>query len=151
MNQKPRLYILEIRTRHGQIMYLTAVKTLLSVFLNISTLGFWFNEHFGKSVTEVTKAAGRALGAVYIKYLYAGGKSYEVYTKLIESVVEPVLFYCSGIWGTCFPKVQRVLNKTCQYFLRASKKHQTLLPGAIGSRYLLKLSSRLNVFACAVG
>ena len=25
-----------------------------------------------KSVTDVTKAAGRALGAVYMKYLYAG-------------------------------------------------------------------------------
>ena len=62
-------------------------------------------------VTEVTKAAGRALGAVYMKYLYAGGMSYDVYTKLIESVVEPVLFYCSGIWGTRkFPKVQRVLT-----------------------------------------
>ena len=39
-NQKSRLYIFEIRTRYGQIMYLTAVKTLLSVFLNISTLEF---------------------------------------------------------------------------------------------------------------
>ena len=48
--------------------------------------------------------------------------SYEIYTKLIESVVEPVLFYCSGIWGTCkFPKVQRVLNKACRYFLGVSK------------------------------
>ena len=38
-------------------------------------LGFWFIEHLDmeKSVTEVTKAAGRALGAVYMKYLYAGG------------------------------------------------------------------------------
>ena len=42
--------------------------------------------------------------------------------KYIQSVVEPVLFYCSGIWGTRkFPKVQRVLNKACQYFLRVSK------------------------------
>ena len=62
-------------------------------------LGFGFNEHLDmvKSVTEVTKAAGRALGAVYTKYLYAGGMSYEVYTKLIESIVEPVQFYCSGM------------------------------------------------------
>ena len=53
-----------------------------------------------KSVTEVTKAASRALGAVYMNYLYARGMSYDVYTEMIESVVEPVLFYCSGIWGT---------------------------------------------------
>ena len=56
-----------------------------------------------KSVSAVTKAASRALGVVYMKYLYAGG--------MIESVVKPVLFYCSGIWGTRkFPKVQSVLN-----------------------------------------
>ena len=29
--------------------------------------------------------------------------------------------------------------------------HQTLLPGAIGAGYLLKLNKRLNVFACGVG
>ena len=41
---------------------------------------------------------------------------------MIESVVEPVLFYCSGIWGTRkFPKVQSVLNKACNYFLGVSK------------------------------
>ena len=34
-----------------------------------------------KSVTEVTRAADRALGAVYMKYLYAGGMSYEVYIQ----------------------------------------------------------------------
>ena len=87
-------------------------------------LEFWFNEHLDmdKSATEETKAAGRALGAVYMKCLYAGGMSYEVYTKLIESVVEPVLFYCSGIWGARkFPKVQRFLNKACRYFLGVSK------------------------------
>ena len=87
-------------------------------------LGFWFNEHLDmeKSVSAVTKAASRALGAVYMKYLYAGGMSYDVYTKIIESVDEPVLFYCSGIWGTRkFPKVQIVLNKACRYFLGVSK------------------------------
>ena len=37
---------------------------------------------------------------------------YEVYTKFIESVVEPVLFYCSGIKANCkFQKVKRFLNK----------------------------------------
>ena len=37
-----------------------------------------------KPVTEVTKAASRAFGAVYMKCLYAGGMSYDVYTKMIE-------------------------------------------------------------------
>ena len=116
-------------------MYLTAVKTLLSVFLNISSLGFWFNEHLDmkKSVTEVTKAAGRALGAFYMKCLYAGGNSYEEYEKLIESVVEPVLFYCSGIGGTRkFPKVQRVQNKACEYFRGVLKRTKHCFQGRYG-------------------
>ena len=52
-----------------------------------------------------------------MKYLYAGGMSYEVYTKLIESAVEPVLFYCSGIWGTYkFLKCQIFLKKYVDIF-----------------------------------
>ena len=59
---------------------------------------------------------------LYMKYLYASGMSYDVFTKMIESVVEPVLFCCSGIWGTRkFPKVQSVFNKACRYFLVVSR------------------------------
>ena len=47
-----------------------------------------------------------------MKYLYACGMSYEVYTKFIESVAEPVLFYCSGMKASCnFSKVKIFLNK----------------------------------------
>ena len=65
-------------------------------------LGFWFNEFLdmSRSIREITKSASHALGAVYTKYLHAGGMSYDVYTKLISSLVEPVLFYGAGIWGT---------------------------------------------------
>ena len=31
---------------------------------------------------SITKSASRALGAVYTKVLYAGGMTYDVYTKL---------------------------------------------------------------------
>ena len=87
-------------------------------------LGFWFNEFLDmeKSITEITKSASRALGAIYMKYQSAGGMTYEVYKKLIESVVEPVLFYCAGIWGNRnFTKVESVINKACRYFLGVSK------------------------------
>ena len=49
------------------------------------------------SVKEITKSASRALSAIYSKFLCVGGISLFVYTKLVESVVEPVLFFCSGI------------------------------------------------------
>lgn len=46
-------------------------------------LGFWFNEFLDmeKSITEITKSASRALGAVYMKYQSAGGTTYDVYKK----------------------------------------------------------------------
>ena len=92
-------------------------------------LGFWFNEFLDmeKSITEITKSASRALGAIYMKYQSAGGMTYEVYKKLIESVVEPVLFYCAGIWGNRkFTKVESVMNKACRYFLGVSKNAPNL-------------------------
>ena len=45
-----------------------------------------------------------------------------VYTKLVETIVKPVLFFCSGIWGlTKFSEIETVLNKACRYFLGVIK------------------------------
>ena len=45
-----------------------------------------------------------------------------VYTKLVETMVEPVLFFCSGIWGhTNFSEIESVLNKAGRYFLGVTK------------------------------
>lgn len=87
-------------------------------------LGFWMNEYLdiSKSIREFAKSASRALGAVYAKYLSAGGMSYDVYTKLINSIVEPVLFYGAGIWGQrYYNEIEVVLNKACRYFLGTTK------------------------------
>lgn len=117
-------------------------------------LGFGVNEHLDmeKSVTEVTKAASRALGAVYMKYLYAVGMTYEVYTKMIGSVVEPVLFYCSFIRGTRkFPKVQSVLNKAWRYFWGSLRMHQTLQQEMTWGSIQPKLSKNLSTHVYGAG
>jgi len=64
-------------------------------------LGLWFTEHLDKSLTarELSKSAGRALCALYTKFILAGGMSYSIFKTLYESLVEPVLFYGVGIWG----------------------------------------------------
>ncbi len=70
------------------------------------------------TVRETTKSASRALGAVYMKFISNGGMSHDVYNKLIETIVEPVLFYWACIWGlNTYPSVNVVLNKACRYFL----------------------------------
>ena len=91
---------------------------------NYRYLGFWFNEHLddAKSIREIAKSAGRALSAIYTKFIHVGGMKYEVYTKLIETVVEPVLFYGAGVWGQrYFNEIEVVLNKACRYFLGVGK------------------------------
>ena len=92
-------------------------------------LGIWLNEHLDmkKTVRELCKSAGRALSALYTKFCHAGGMSYDVYTKLYTTLVEPVLFYGSGIWGiNKYKEVQYVQNKACKYFLGAGKNASNL-------------------------
>ena len=87
-------------------------------------LGFWMNEFLDMkfSIREIAKSASRALGAIYSKFLCAGGMNISVYTKLVETMVEPVLFFCSGIWGhTNFSEIESVLNKAGRYFLGVTK------------------------------
>ena len=54
-----------------------------------------------KAVKELSMSASRALGALFEKFISAGGMTWKVYNKLYTSMVEPILFYGSGIWGTC--------------------------------------------------
>lgn len=72
-----------------------------SNILNDNTIGFWFNEHLDLtfSVRELCKSASRTLFALYSKYITYGGMHYNTYTKLYQSLVEPVLYCGAGIWG----------------------------------------------------
>lgn len=87
-------------------------------------LGLWLDEHlnFKFSVDELCKSASRALGALYSKYVRAGGMTYKVFNKLYKSVIEPVLYYASGIWGVShFSKVNTIQNRAIRLFLGTSK------------------------------
>lgn len=87
-------------------------------------LGLWFQEHLDMkfATSELAKSASRALSALYAKFKNAGGMAFDVYTKLYTSLVEPVLFYGSGIWGlTDYGKINTVQNKACRYFLGVGK------------------------------
>ena len=92
-------------------------------------LGLWFQEHLDLkfATSELAKSASRALSVLYAKFKCAGGMSYDVYTKLYTSLVEPILYYCSGIWGlTGSTKVNTVQNKACRYFLGVGKNAANL-------------------------
>jgi len=87
-------------------------------------LGVWMNEHlnFSKHTKELAKAASRALGSLMSKMVDTGGLTYNVYTKLYSSTVEPILMYGSGIWGIKqFSCITAVQNRACKYFLTVGK------------------------------
>ena len=88
-------------------------------------LGLWFDEHLtmDKAVKELSKSASRALGALFGKFIYAGGMTWKIYNKLHTSMVEPILFYGSGIWGTRSHNViNNVQAKAAKYFLAVGKR-----------------------------
>ncbi|CAC5394459.1 unnamed protein product [Mytilus coruscus] len=87
----------------------TCSRQNITYAISYKYLGMWLDEHltFDKAVRELSKSASRALGALYGKFISAGGMTHSVYSKLYFTMVEPVLFYSSGIWGT---KVHSVIN-----------------------------------------
>ena len=87
-------------------------------------IGLWFHEHLDMkfAINELAKSASSALSALYTKFLHVGGMTYDVFCKLYQSLVEPVLFYGAGIWGLGEQKkINTVQNKACRYFLGLGK------------------------------
>ena len=64
-------------------------------------LGLTLTEHLDYNITAkmVAQCAGRSLGLLIANYKSFGGPSYDVYTKLYNSCVAPVITYASSVWG----------------------------------------------------
>ena len=65
-------------------------------------LGLTLNEYLDFNVTAraVAQSAGRALGLLIAKSKCMGGMPYDVYDKLYDTLVWPVISYGASIWGT---------------------------------------------------
>ena len=96
----------------------------LDIVSSYTYLGLLFNELLDMSVTckEVAKSANRALGLLIAKSKMHGGMPFETFTKLYDSLVQPILDYSAGIWGinsySCINAVQRRAER---YFLGVGK------------------------------
>lgn len=87
-------------------------------------LGLVLNEHLDWNLTakHVAKSAHRALGALIAKSKAYGGLPFRVFKKLYESLVLPVIHYCSSLWGVKeYSCINAVHNKACRYFLGVRK------------------------------
>ncbi len=65
-------------------------------------LGLWLDEHLtlDTAVTELAKSASQALGVLISKYFARGGIDHKMFTSLYETLVQPILNYGAGLWGT---------------------------------------------------
>jgi hypothetical protein len=73
---------------------------------------------YNESVKVIIKCASRAFGAVVAKSKSVGGLPFNVFLKLVNSVVWPVVEYSAAVWGSkAFSSVEAFHNRISRYFL----------------------------------
>ena len=73
---------------------------------------------FSKMAYNVAQSAGRALGLLIAKSKTYGGMPYDCFTKLFDSLVQPIIDYGAAIWGTKdFSCIQAVQHRACRFLI----------------------------------
>ena len=83
-------------------------------------LGLILNEFLDFNLTAkiVAQSANRALGLVMTKCKTIGGVSYDVYKKLFDSPVSPIIEYGAAIWSyTNYSCINAIQLWACRFFL----------------------------------
>ena len=85
-------------------------------------MGIVINEYLDYNVTAktVAQSAGRALGLLIAKCKIMGGLSYDVYTKLYDAVVWPVISHGASIWGVKSFSLYKCVTQSCYAVLSRS-------------------------------
>ena len=70
----------------------------------------------------IAQSASRALGLLIAKYQNMGGMPFDVFTKLFDSLVWPIISYGAAIWGSkSFSCIKAVQNRAICVFLGTGK------------------------------
>ena len=76
---------------------------------------------------NVAQSAGRALGLLIAKYKSMGGMPYDVFTKLYNSCVWPVITYGAAIWDfRSFSCINAIHNRAMRFYLGVGKYTPTV-------------------------
>ena len=81
-------------------------------------LGILLNDTLDYDITAkyITQSATRALGLLISKFRAAGGMPFDVFTKLYDTMVWPIISYGAALWGTRdFSSTNAVQNRACFY------------------------------------
>jgi hypothetical protein len=88
-------------------------------------LGLVFNEHldYRETAKVVSQAAHRALGFLIAKDKAHGGMPYNIFTRLYDSLVQPITSYGAAIWGQkYYGRINSVQQRAMKYFLGLPKR-----------------------------
>ena len=83
-------------------------------------LGCELNEHldFTSTANLLAGAAGRAVGSIVNKHKVSGGLHYDVFKKIYDTCVSPIMDYCGAVWGfKDYAKCNTVQNRALRSFL----------------------------------
>jgi hypothetical protein len=100
-------------------------ETELEVVERYRYLGVVLTEHLDLSITAkcIAQSAQRALGLLIAKGRAHGGFPFDVYTKLYNSLVVPILDYGSAVLGhRIYNSIKAVQHRASRYFLGVGKK-----------------------------
>jgi hypothetical protein len=87
-------------------------------------LGIIFDEflEFEEGVKALAGAGGRALGKIFASHKRLHGMGFDTFTKMYESMVDPIIFYGAGVWGTKnFHQPVTIQNRAQRLFLGVHK------------------------------
>ncbi len=77
---------------------------------------------FNITVKAVAQSASRALGLLIAKCKSIGGLPFDVYTKLYDSLVWPVISYSAPLWGyKPYSCIEAIHNRAQRFFLGVGK------------------------------
>jgi hypothetical protein len=97
---------------------------LLTYVDKYTYLGVPLTEYLDFDIMAKTAAqsASRALGLIIAKSKCVGGFSFDVYTKLYDTMVRPIINYSAGIWGfKSYSCINAVQNRAMRFFLGVGK------------------------------
>ena len=95
---------------------------VINVVDKYTNLGITITEFLDYEVEIVAQSASRALGLLIAKYKSIGGMPFNVFSKLYDNLVWPVISYGAAIWGTkSYSCISAVQNRAMRFFLGTGK------------------------------
>ena len=102
----------------------TCGNSILNTVDRYKYLGVILHEHLDFTITakSVAQSANRALGLLVARCKLIGGVPFNVFSKLYNSIVWPVISYSAPIWGTKeYTCINAVQTRAMRFFLGVGK------------------------------